>query len=164
MLINSYHAGAMRILIAALIALTCVQTAAVAVESSPTYDAVAVAKIHGGIVDCVSCNLKGADLTNTCVKAHDLHGANFDGANASLMCMSFANFSNATFRGTDLSAANLAGAKMDGADLTGAKLDITSLLGTDLSKTMGLTQAQIDVACSDEKTRLPPGLKIHICQ
>jgi len=159
----SYQAVGMRILIAALIALALIQTAAWAVESGPAYDVGAVAKIHGGIVDCVGCNLKGADLTNTCVKAHDLHGANFDGANASLMCMSFANFSGATFRGTDLSAANLAGAKMDGADLTGAKLDITSFLGTDLSKTKGLTQAQIDVACSDDKTRLPPGLQIHVC-
>ena len=75
----------------------------------------------------------GADLTNTCVKEHDLHGANFDGANATLMCMSFANFTDASFRGTELSGANLAGAKMDGADLTGAKTSITSFLGTDLT-------------------------------
>jgi len=127
-------------------------------------DAAAVAKIHGGIVDCVACDLRGADLMNTCVKEHDLHGADFDGADATLMCMSFANFTNASFRGTDLSAANLAGAKMDGADLTGAKLDITSFLGTDLSRTKGLTQAQIDVACSDDKTKLPAGLKIHVCR
>ena len=127
-------------------------------------DAAAVAKIHGGIVDCVACDLRGADLMNTCVKEHDLHGADFDGADATLMCMSFANFTNASFRGTDLSAANLAGAKMDGADLTGAKLDITSFLGTDLSRTKGLTQAQIDVACSDDKTKLPSGLKIHVCR
>src|ERR1700722_7530162 len=153
----------MRILIAAIIVLVSIQTAAFAVESAPAYDAAAVAKIHGGIVDCIGCNLKGADLTNTCVKAHDLHGANFDGANATLMCMSFANFTNASFRGTDLSAANLASAKMDGADLTGAKLDITSFLGTDLSKTKGLTQAQIDVSCGDDKTKLPPGLKVHFC-
>ena len=94
----------------------------------------------------------------------DLHGANFDGANASMMCMSFANFSNASFRGTDLSAANLAGAKMDGADLTGAKTSITSFLGTDLTKTKGLTQAQLDIACSDAQTKLPPGLKAHLCK
>lgn len=79
------------------------------------------------------------------------------------MCMSFANFTNVTFRGTDLSAANLASAKMDGADLTGAKTSITSFLGTDLSKTKGLTQAQLNVACSDKATKLPAGLKIHIC-
>src|ERR1700744_5843480 len=95
-------------------------------------DPAAVAKIHGGIVDCVLCNLSGADLTNTCVKEHDLHGANFDGANATLMCMSFANFTGVSFRGAELSGANLAGARMDGADVTGATMSITSFLGTDL--------------------------------
>jgi uncharacterized protein YjbI with pentapeptide repeats len=127
-------------------------------------DPAAVAKIKGGIVDCVGCNLSGADLTNTCVKEHDLSGANFDGANATLMCMSFSNFTNASFRGTDLSGANMAGSKMDGADLTGAKTSITSFLGTDLRKVKGLTQKQLDVACSDKKTRLPTGLKIRTCQ
>src|SRR5580704_4872034 len=103
-------------------------------------DPAAVAKIHGGIVDCVGCQLQGSDLTNTCVKEHDLHGANFDGANATLMCMSFADFTGASFRGTDLSGANLAGAKLDGADLTGARTSITSFLGTDLRNVKGLTQ------------------------
>src|SRR5579864_9572050 len=134
-----------------------------ATAAASAYDAAAVARIHGGIVDCVGCNLQGADLVNTCVKEHDLHSANFDGANASLMCMSFANFTNASFRGTELSGANLAGAKMDGADLTGARTSITSFLGTDLRHVKGLTQAQLDVACSDGKTRLPPGLTIHSC-
>ena len=126
-------------------------------------DAAAVSKIHGGIVDCVACDLRGADLMNTCVKEHDLHGANFDGANATLMCMSFANFTNASFRGTELSGANLAGAKLDGADLTGAKTSITSFLGTDLRHVKGLTQTQLNIACSDDKTLLPPGLTIHTC-
>ena len=150
----------MRLVLAALFAFT--STAAVAV--APSYDAAAVARIHADIVDCIGCNLKGADLANTCVKDHDLHGANFDGANATLMCMSFANFTNASFRGTELSGANLAGAKMDGADLTGAKTSITSFIGTDLTKTKGLTQAQLDIACSDAETKLPAGLKIHICR
>src|SRR5882672_11052837 len=92
-------------------------------------DPAAVAKIHGGIVDCVGCNLAGADLSNTCVKDHDLHGADFTGANALLMCMSFADFTGVSFRGTELSGANLAGAKLNGADLTGAKTSITSFLG-----------------------------------
>jgi uncharacterized protein YjbI with pentapeptide repeats len=127
-------------------------------------DAAAVAKIHGGIVDCVGCDLRGADLSNTCVKEHDLHGARFDGANATLMCMSFADFTGASFRGTELSGANLAGAKMDGADLTGAKTSITSFLGTDLRRVRGLTQKQLDAACGDARTRLPPGLRIHTCQ
>ena len=83
-----------------------------------------------------------------------MRGANFDGANAILMCMSFSNFTNASFRGTELSGANMAG----------AKTSITSFLGTDLRKVKGLTQGQLDVACSNAATRLPPGLKISTCQ
>jgi uncharacterized protein YjbI with pentapeptide repeats len=150
----------MRILLAILLLALAGFPATPSLAANPA----AVAKIHGGIVDCVGCNLSGADLTNTCVKEHDLHGANFDGANATLMCMSFANFTNASFRGTELSGANLAGAKMDGADLTGAKTSITSFLGTDLTKVKGLTQAQLNVACGDAKTKLPPGLKVHTCR
>jgi uncharacterized protein YjbI with pentapeptide repeats len=127
-------------------------------------DPAAVAKLHGGIVDCVGCDLRGAELTNTCVKQHDLHGADFTGANATLMCMSFANFTGVSFRKTELSGANMAGAKMDGADLTGAKTSITSFLGTDLRGVKGLTQAQMDVACGDAATRLPAGLHVHICR
>jgi uncharacterized protein YjbI with pentapeptide repeats len=127
-------------------------------------DPVAVARIHADIVDCPGCKLMGADLANTCVKEHDLHGANFDGANATLMCMSFADFRGASFRGTELSGANLAGAKMDGADMTGAITSITSFLGTDLRLVKGLTQKQLDMACSDKETKLPPGLKPHICK
>lgn len=126
-------------------------------------DAGAVARIHAGIVDCVGCNLQGADLRNTCVKAHDLSGADFDNADATLMCMSFANFTGATFRGTDLSGANLAHAKLDGADLTGARMTITSIKGTDLTRAKGLTQSQLDAACGDTETKVPAGLAAKTC-
>ena len=128
-----------------------------------TADPKAVARIEGGIVDCPGCRLAGANLFNTCVKAKDLHGANFDGANATLMCMSFANFRGASFRGTILDAANLASAKLDGADMTGARTRITSFLGTDLTHVKGLTQTQLDAACGDTKTKVPAGFKVHFC-
>ena len=127
-------------------------------------DPAAMARLHAGIVDCPGCKLMGADLFNTCVKERDLRGANFDGADARMMCMSFADFRGASFRGTELSAANMAGAKMDGADLTGAITSVTSFLGTDLRNVKGLTQKQLDMACSDAKTLLPAGLKPHTCQ
>jgi len=136
-------------------------TSSVAAQAA---DPAAVARIHAGIVDCVGCDLKGADLANTCVKEHDLHGADFTGANASLMCMSFANFTGVSFKDADLAGANMAGAKMKGADLTGAKTSITSFLGTDLRHVKGLTQAQLDVACGNARTKLPPGLKVHTCR
>ena len=136
---------------------------AVSAQVVPAADPAAVARIHGGIVDCVGCRLAGADLTNTCVKAHDLHGADFDRANATLMCMSYANFSGATFRGTDLSGANLAHAILDGADLSDARMTITSIKGTDLTHVKGLTQSQLDAACGDAETKVPQGLAVHTC-
>ena len=123
----------------------------------------ALASIKAGHHDCPACNLAGLDLTNTCVKQGNLEGANFDRARAVLMCMSFANFTNATFRNADLSAANLAHAKLDGADMTGADLTVTSFKGTDLRRVKGLTQAQLDAACGDAETRVPAGLKVHTC-
>jgi uncharacterized protein YjbI with pentapeptide repeats len=126
-------------------------------------DAHAVASIKAGKRDCVGCDLRGADLTNQCVKTGDLSGAKFDDAKLTLMCMSYANFSNASFRGADLAGANLAHAKLDGADFTNANLSIASFKGTDLRGTKGLTQAQLDQACSDKDTKPPKGMTTKIC-
>jgi len=148
---------------AAFLLLAGFALAAPALASAPHADPVAVARIHGGIVDCVGCQLEGADLSNTCVKGHDLSGADFDRANATLMCMSYANFAGASFRGTNLSGANLAHADLDGADFTGADLNVTSFKGTDLRKAHGLSQAQLDKACGDAGTKAPAGLKVPVC-
>jgi uncharacterized protein YjbI with pentapeptide repeats len=131
--------------------------------ATPQYDPAALATIKADKRNCQNCNLQGADLRNTCVKNGDLTGANFDGANAYMMCMSYANFTNVTFRKTDLGGANLGHSNLTGADLTGADLTITSIRGTDLSTARGLTQSQVDEACGDADTKLPAGLKIHTC-
>jgi len=123
----------------------------------------AVASIKAGNKDCPHCVLAGADLTNQCVKDGNLRGADFDHARLVLMCMSFANFKGATFRGADLSGANLAHAILAGADLTGAQMTITSIKGTDLTRVRGLTQAQLDTACGDTDTKVPAGMTVKIC-
>ncbi|MDR3527858.1 MAG: pentapeptide repeat-containing protein [Rhizomicrobium sp.] len=123
-----------------------------------------VASIRAGNHNCPHCVLTGADLTNQCVKGGDLTGANFDSAKLVVACMSKANFRGASFRGADLSGANLADSKLDDADLTGAILVITSIKGTDFSRAKGLTQAQLDGACGDAKTRLPAGLTVRVCE
>ncbi len=126
-------------------------------------DRAAVDSIKAGHHDCPHCDLRGADLTNTCVKSGDVQGAQFDGAKLVLMCMSYANFKGASFRGADMAGANLAHANVDDADFTGAILDITSIKGTDLRRAHGLTQGQIDTACGDADTRVPDGMKVHTC-
>ena len=126
-------------------------------------DRTAVESIRAGHHDCPHCMLAGANLDNTCVKNGNLEGADFSNVHAVLMCMSYANFKDVSFRGADLAGANLAHANLDGADFTGATLAITSFKGTDLTKTKGLTQEQLDSACSDADTKVPAGLKAHIC-
>lgn len=123
----------------------------------------AVGRIQAGEHDCPACDLSGSDLSNTCVKSGNLTGANFAKVTAQYMCMSQANFTNVSFKDADLTGANLAHSNLTGADLTGATLDITSLKGADLSGAKGLTQAQLDVACSDSATKLPSGLKAKTC-
>lgn len=126
-------------------------------------DRAAVDSIKAGHRDCPHCMLAGANLDNTCVKGGNLEGADFSNVHAVLMCMSYANFTDVSFRGADLAGANLAHANLTGADFTGATLSITSFKGTDLTKTKGLTQAQLNQACSDKDTKVPAGLKAHIC-
>ena len=131
--------------------------------STVTPDPHAVASIKAGKRDCVACDLRHADLTNQCVKTGNLSGAKFDDAKLVLMCMSYANFSGASFHNADLAGANLAHAKLDGADFSGADLSITSFKGTDLSAAKGLTQAQLNQACSDKDTKAPKGMTPKIC-
>jgi len=159
MLTAAFHNGGMKKLVTAFLGFAVLALMGAMAVPTPPYDPAAVARLHAGIADCVGCNLKNADLANTCVTARDLRGADFDGADATMMCMALANFAGASFRN-----ANLSGAKLDGADLTGAETSITSFLGTDLRHTKGLTQAQLDIACSDSRTQLPAGLRIHTCE
>lgn len=120
-------------------------------------------RIKAGQINCPHCNLVGANLSHQCVKHGNLTGADFDHVTAEYMCMSMANFTDASFRDADLTGANLGHSNLRGADLTGATLDITSIIGADLSTAKGLTQAQIDLACGDSKTKLPPGLVVRTC-
>jgi uncharacterized protein YjbI with pentapeptide repeats len=153
--------------LAFFLGLTAASAAAAPVTLLPVMytspDRAAVDAIKAGQRDCPNCDLRGADLTNTCVKHGNVQGARFDNARLVLMCMSYANFKGASFRGADLAGANLAHANVDGADFTGATLDITSIKGTDMTHAVGLTQAQLDAACGDAETRVPDTLKVHTC-
>jgi uncharacterized protein YjbI with pentapeptide repeats len=40
------------------------------------------------IIDCLGCDLSGADLSHKCVKEKNLAGAKFNDATALYMCMS----------------------------------------------------------------------------
>ena len=69
-----------------------------------------------------------------------------------------ANLTRAKLAGANLIRANLSGANLTRAILTGAILTEADLLGS-----KGLTQEQLDTACGDHTTKLPPGLTLRNC-
>jgi type II secretory pathway pseudopilin PulG len=69
-------------------------------------------------------------------------------------------------RGTDLRGADLREAHLEGANLSEAHLERANLRGAHfeeayLHEAQGLTQAQLDQAFGDEKTKLPEGLTVR---
>ena len=101
------------------------------------------------------------------VKA-EVNRSNFSGAELSGADMSKAELSRAVFTGAKLfgvrfthahlGRAELSGLDLNGVDLRGAYLFLTQLGGADLSRTVGLTQAQLDLACGTTETKLPAGM------
>lgn len=82
------------------------------------------------------------------------------GRRADLMAADLRNsdLSGADLRGVCLIAADLRGADLMGTDLIGADFRDADIRGTDLSKSIFLTQAQINAAKGDMNTKLPPSL------
>ena len=78
---------------------------------------------------------RGADLIGAKLGKADLRGANL--------------------RGALLIAADLRGADLRQADLIGADLRDTDLRGADLTGSLFLTQAQVNAAQGDERTKIP---------
>lgn len=80
-------------------------------------------------------------------------GINFFGAD-----LRKTNLIGADLRGAYLIAANLKGCDLSGADLIGADLRDADLSGADLSNSIFLTQAQLNTAKGDSRTKLPTTL------
>ncbi len=83
----------------------------------------------------------------------DLRRANLEGA---YLCM--ANLQEANLKGANLQGVNLWRANLQGAILEGAILE-----GATLIRAKDLTQEQLDEACGDAKTKLPPNLSVKRC-
>ena len=89
-------------------------------------------------------------------------GANLAGADLSEADLISADLGRTNLTGADLTKANLIRASLVGATLTdtqmhGAVLTRTHIEDTDLTGAIGLTQAQLRLACGNANTKLPPG-------
>ncbi len=131
-----------------------------------------------------SSQLEGASLIKIEAYRSDFSDANAENAKFNSAEMQRANFENAKLVNADFSKAELGRADFNGAVLTGTKftkanlsrasftgakftgpidfsdsfLLLARIEGLDLSAATGLDQKQIDIACGDDKTKLPQGL------
>ncbi len=172
----------------AAVCLTLAAACAVPVAHAAKPQDVARARNVSNMSECTHCDLTNAKMTGGFFQlanmvSADLSGANFDGANlagaqlddAKAVNASFVytNFSGTKLTGADMRGANFAnawlnwtwfaGAKLEGANFAGARMPGTQLYNTDLSKAVGLTQDQLEHACGDASTLLPPGLRVPAC-
>ena len=116
----------------------------------------------------VGATLSGADLTSASFTNSDFSGANLSGVSAVKVILSGSHFLEAKFDGANLTGALLDNAKFNktvfgSANLEGADLTSSSFLGADLSRAVGLKQAQLDLACGDSQTQLPFGYSLPYC-
>ena len=159
--------------------LTLLSLAAVLVMALPAQaqNAGQIAAARKG-ASCPKCNLFQADFSGLEIKGRNFAGARLRQADLSLSVMNRANFggadlrdvnaygavfSSANFAGADLTHASFVGTYLEGANFAGANLDGTNLSGAEMDRARGLSQAQLNRACGDGATRLPPGLRVPGC-
>lgn len=121
-------------------------------------------KIQGSRADFQKANLAGVTFAKSELLRADFSQANLEGANLSKSELGRAVFAAAKLNGANLSYSNLAradfsDAHLENADFTRAYTFLTRIEGADLSKTIGLSQEQLDLACGDGDTQLPEGLE-----
>ncbi|HAT34261.1 MAG TPA: hypothetical protein DCS82_00975, partial [Rhodospirillaceae bacterium] len=134
--------------------------------------------IEFGHAQMQDADLKNADLSSVDLRRGLLMDANLEKANLSIgdlretfftranlkrANLKFADLRNAFLYDANLEKANLRGAKLGGARLKDANFTGARLKEADLRKSY-VTQAQLDTACGDAKTKLPPGLTLKSCK
>lgn len=149
-----------------------------AAGSASAQNAGQIARVRAG-ASCPRCNLFQADLSNRKLRGRDYTGARLRQATLTAAILSSSRFVKADLRdvdaygavlasadlhGADLSHATFVGAYLEKADLSHAKLDGANFAGAEMRRARGLTQAQLDRACGNSTTRLPPGLHISACR
>jgi len=106
----------------------------------------AIFKISENLVpsDRVSyLDFRGAWMQNINLRAHDLRGAIFDGANLSHSFLNSCRADEVSFAGANLTSTNLMDVSMESSDLSGAQLQGANLSGAQLQRAnLILTQLQ----------------------
>lgn len=125
-------------------------------------------RVQGNNVTMPRAVLEDATLTEAHLSNAKLADANLSRANLSRAIFSDTDFKGATFNDANLTSAQFRSgqfqnARFDGTILVDAQLENANFSGANLFTAQGLKQAQLDVACGDERTRLPVGLSLPYC-
>jgi uncharacterized protein YjbI with pentapeptide repeats len=127
---------------------------------------------------CPGCNLFQADFGGARLEGRNFAGARLRQADLSASVMnhtSFARgdlrdvnaygavFSSADFDGANLANASFVGAYLQGSNFAGANLSGVNFSGAEMDRVRGLSQRQLEGACGDRATTLPPGLRLRRC-
>jgi uncharacterized protein YjbI with pentapeptide repeats len=99
-----------------------------------------------------------SSLRHTQFSKANLEEANFVGADLRGSSFSYSNLTQTNFQEANLQDATMAGADLSGARLDSADLRRANFKGANLSSVTGLTQTQLNAACVDDQTKLPPEL------
>lgn len=111
-------------------------------------------------VSAKQANFEAAELQRANFSGAILTGANFEKAELGRV-----NFDKAELTDVDFTLANLSRADLgQSSSKKGPRFDrafmfLTRIEGLDLSNAIELQQSQVDLACGDSGTKLPPGLK-----
>ncbi|WP_371823955.1 pentapeptide repeat-containing protein [Phyllobacterium sp. 628] len=120
-------------------------------------------------VEAYRSNFSNISAENATFNSSELQRSNFSAANLKGASFERAELGRANFQKSDLSGVQFSFANLSRADLTGAVIDgtinfdkafmfRTRIEGLNLTMVQGLQQAQIDLACGDNATKLPRGL------
>lgn len=116
---------------------------------------------YGGV--CEGCDLSGRILAGARMTGGQFQRARFRAAIMSGVESADVNFEDADFTDAILDHADFQRARFGRARMHRARMVNTDFSDADLSRVIGLTQAQLAEACGSERTRLPRGLVIADC-
>ncbi|QND49822.1 pentapeptide repeat-containing protein [Rhizobium lusitanum] len=123
------------------------------------------AKIEAYRSDFSNAVANGASFANAELQRAEFSGAQLANADFQKAELGRTDFDKAVLTGVNFSFANLSRATLSGATIQGpvtfggAFLYLTRIEGIDLSAATGLVQTQVNLACGDQTTILPPGLR-----
>ena len=104
-------------------------------------------------------NLSKAELPRANLAGADLSGADMSKAELPRAVFTKTQLAGANMRYTTIARADFRGTTLNGVNLGGAYMLLTHFEGADLSRAKGLIQQQIEIACGDDKTKLPSNLQ-----